>query len=162
MIGSDRSRSTCQPESPAGSPSGDPFGARFRSPDRREPLSALSGDQRFKPHADESRLLPHSGQFGSLLERLVIDVECSSHTYNDAILVCSCQGCQAAGPHSLSVLIVGGKFGIKRLSQGGLPVFRRTRRGRLWIARLRNWPKSNVSMMFCRKRWIERFGRSPN
>jgi hypothetical protein len=38
----------------------------------------------------------------------------------------------------LSVLIVGGKFGIKLLSQGGLPIFRGTKEGRLWIARLRN------------------------
>jgi hypothetical protein len=52
-------------------------------------------------------------------------------------------------PNRLSVLIVGGKFGIKRLLRGGLPIFRRTKEGRLWIARLRNLPKSNGYMMFC-------------
>ena len=49
----------------------------------------------------------------------------------------------------LSILIVGGKFGIKPLWQRGLPIFHQSKEGWRWIARLGNLPKFNAYMMFC-------------
>ena len=43
---------------------------------------------RLEPHLNQGRLHGHSGQIGGLMQRGVVNVECSSHTYIYAIFVC--------------------------------------------------------------------------